>query len=34
VRSGRSSRFSNDRRQVEGGGINHSKLPVQYIDQL
>ena len=34
VRTGRSSRFRDERRQMEGGGIEHGKLPVQQLDQL
>jgi hypothetical protein len=34
VRLGGSGRFSNDRRQMEGGGIEHCKLSVQQIDQF
>jgi len=33
VRTRRPGRFRNRRRQTEGGGIEHSKLSVQQIDQ-
>ena len=32
VRTGCSGRFSNDHRQVEGGGVEHGKLPIQQMD--
>ena len=34
VRTDRSGRFRNARRQMEGGGVEHRKLSVQQIDQL